>query len=596
MSLQIKKNIRFIGISFLLSFSMLLSKAATDYGGMDSSVIVKAMKDELNRNLKQLDYKDYGRPFYIGYTITDANMYYINASLGALVTSENLPNRDWQVRVLVGNYQLNDENFQDISASSGNRLPYLSIPLDNDYYGIRRALWVATDQVYKSAGQNYKSKLNALKENNTDLKELPMADFSKVPVVKVDIPPSAVKFDNVKYEHVAREVSSVFKSYPDIVTSEVLLVFFHAEVYFINSEGIEIRRPLTMASLFISAQTTADDGDMIPDQMTYYAPLPEELPGLESLKKNARILADNLVALKNAPVFNDSYNGPVLFMQQAVAELVAENLFSGSQNLIASREPLYNVPQMRMYYGQNNFSLESRIGKRIMDENLSVTALPKLKQYNGIPLTGNFNVDAEGVIPPDTLNLVKNGYLKTLLNGRTPTRNIETSNGHDRYALMSGGISERVGPGIISITGSKTMSESEMKKELIKKATDEGLNYAIIIRPVTAGQSHQPLNVYKVNLESGKEQLIRSVNMEGVTLDKLRHVPGISSSRAVYNTLLTDSYSADHSISIRSVGASANGLPVSFILPEAMLLDNIELAGTQKPVSGKLPVVSNPVK
>ena len=119
MSLQIKKNIRFIGISFLLSFSMLLSKAATDYGGMDSSVIVKAMKDELNRNLKQLDYKDYGRPFYIGYTITDANMYYINASLGALVTSENLPNRDWQVRVLVGNYQLNDENFQDISASSG---------------------------------------------------------------------------------------------------------------------------------------------------------------------------------------------------------------------------------------------------------------------------------------------------------------------------------------------------------------------------------------------------------------------------------------------------------------------------------------------
>ena len=595
MSLLIKKNIRLLIISFLLSFSMILLKAATDYKGMDSSVIVKAMKDELNRNLKQLVYKDYGKPFYIGYTITDANTYYINASLGALVTSEDVPNRDWQVRLMVGNYQLNDENFQDISASSGNSLPYLSIPLDNDYYGIRRALWVATDQVYKSAGQNYKSKLNALKENNIDLKELPMDDFSKVPVIKVDIPPSTIMFNKSKYEQEVREVSSVFKDYTDIVTSEVLLVFFHAEVYFINSEGIEVHRPLTLASLFISAQAMADDGDMIPDQIAYYTPLPEQLPDLEALKKNARTLAENLIALKNAPVFNDSYSGPVLFMQQAVTELVAENLFSGAQSLIASREPLYNVPQMRMYYGQNSFSLESRIGKRIMDENISVTAFPELKQYNGIPLIGSFNVDAEGVIPPDTLDLVKNGYLKTLLNGRTPTRNISTSNGHDRYALMSGGISERVGPGIISLTGTETSSVSELKKELIKRAEEEGLDYAIIIRPVSKGPSHQPLNVYKVNLENGEEQLVRSVNIESITLNKLRHIPGISDSRTVYNTLLTESYS-DHSTLIRSVGTSFNGLPVSFIMPEAMLLDNIELAGTQKPISGKLPVVSNPVK
>ena len=83
--------------------------------------------------------------------------------------------------------------------------------------------------------------------------------------------------------------------------------------------------------------------------------------------------------------------------------------------------------------------------------------------------------------------------------------------------------------------------------------------------------------------------------METITLDKLRQIPGISDTQTVYNTLLNNSYS-EHTMSVRSVGASASGLPVSFIVPEALLLDNIQLAGVQKPISGKLPAVSNPVK
>ncbi len=594
MSLKAMKNIRFIGILVVFAGSVISLSVKAQTEDMDSSLFIRAMKDELNRNMQQLVYEDYGKPFYIGYTIADAKTYYINASLGAIVSSEELPMRDWQVRVMVGSYQLNDENFQDLSTPSGNSMPYLSIPLDNDYYGIRRALWVATDQVYKSAGQNYKSKLNALKENNIDQKNLPIADFSRIPIIKRNYPSLPATFDKNKYEKMAREISAVFNEYPDIVTSEVLLVFFHADVYYINSEGIEIHRPLTMASLFTIAQAISDDGDMIPDQMIYYSLLPDGLPGLEKLKKDAHTLADNLVALKNAPLFNDSYTGPVLFMHQAVAELVAQNLFSGNQSLTASRESLYNVPQMRMYYGQDNFSLESKIGKRITDEKLSITSLPTLSQYEGIPLIGNFKVDAEGAVPPDTLELVKNGFLETLLNGRTPTRNIRESNGHDRYVLMGGGISNKVGPGVISITSSKTESMDMLKEQLIKSAKEEGLDYAIIIRPVSEGQYHEPLNVYKVNLENGEEQLVRSVNLERITLDKLRQIPGISNNRMVFNTLLSGGYSSSSTL-LRSVGASSNGLPVTFILPDAMLLDNIELAGMHKPISGKLPVVSNPV-
>ena len=66
---------------------------------------------------------------------------------------------------------------------NGN-IPYLQLPLDNDYYGIRRSLWVATDNVYKSAAQTYKNKLLALEKNKMGAEDLPIADFSQEDTIK----------------------------------------------------------------------------------------------------------------------------------------------------------------------------------------------------------------------------------------------------------------------------------------------------------------------------------------------------------------------------------------------------------------------------
>jgi hypothetical protein len=38
-----------------------------------------------------------------------------------------------------------------------------------------------------------------------------------------------------------------------------------------------------------------------------------------------------------------------------------------------------------------------------------------------------------------------------------------------------------------------------------------------------------------------------------------------------------------------------NGLPSSFIVPDALLLEEIEIEGIAQPLSGNLPIVDNPV-
>jgi hypothetical protein len=559
------------------------------------NVIMRAMRDELQRNMENLEYKDYSKPFFISYAIADAHTLSVNATLGSLITSNVSHLRDWIVRVMIGDYQMTDENFEDIMASDLDIPQYHQLPLDNDYYGIRRSLWESTDGVYKSASQTYKNKITAMKENNITPEDLPMADFSHTPVVKKNIPGMKFDFKKNKYENIARELSSIFNNYPEIYYSDVTIIMYYADIYFINSEGTEVTLPLSLCSLVVSAQTIADDSEVINNQIIYYFSRPEDYPDLKLLKKDAEDMVNNLIALRSADVFEDSYSGPILITDQAVARLLAYNLFTGSNSLIAYREPLYANPQMAMYYGQTSFSTESKIGKKIISDYLSVTAQPRLNKYNDIDLLGSFYADAEGVIPPDNLVLIENGILKTLLNDRTPTKKIKESNGHNRYAIMNRGFTKQIGPGVILISCTEGKSKEGLKNELIEKAKEQNLDYAIIIKPVSLETNYRPVNIYKVSLEDGSEKLIRSVNLENLGDNNLKNIVSLSNNKIVYNTVFPEGISSNMFSSFTSGMDIINGLPSSFIVPDALLLEEIEIEGINKPLSGNLPIVDNPV-
>ncbi|MCD4747559.1 MAG: hypothetical protein K8R58_14785, partial [Bacteroidales bacterium] len=93
------------------------------------------------------------------YTLCDGKILFINATLGALITSKEMPVRNSFVRVMVGDYKVNDENFEDANNITVYDVGDISLPIDDDYFGIRRSLWLATDKIYKSAAENYKTKI-----------------------------------------------------------------------------------------------------------------------------------------------------------------------------------------------------------------------------------------------------------------------------------------------------------------------------------------------------------------------------------------------------------------------------------------------------
>lgn len=610
-----------IKLSIIIFISLIIALPNNILAQTTDEIILKAMRDELKRNMNNLALEDLKRPFFISYDISDAKVLAIKSSLGALVSSEQLPVRRHNVRVLVGDYSLDNENFFNLNASL-ERYGSETIPLDDDYLGIRRALWLATDLSYKSAAETYQAKVSAIQQQNLseDIANLP--DFAKAQKLIKYLDARRLNFDKAKWEQVANQLSTIFKDYPKIFSSYVTVYFIEAQAYLVNSEGTETKCPITLAAIQVNAFTQADDGEPLLDHVLFYGLSPDDLPSLKEMASQIKSMADNLTALRSAPVFDESYSGPVLFEGQAVAEVFAQRLFTGTAGLNASRKPIYSDTRLAMLSGK---TMDSEIDKKIIAKDISIKATPFRNNFNGTPLIGNFAVDAEGVEPPKELILVENGTLKTLLNGRTPNPKVKESNGHKRYVLQNDGLESSVAPGVIEISTSEGMTEKQLKEKLLEKAKEEGLEYAIIVRKIKSPNSgveeqldlssivsvassggkessiSKPIYVYKIYVDNGREELVRTTELGGISVSSLKKIMGTSKNQFAYNTILNTSQGGISSLVFFIVSnieesVSVNGVPASFIVPNAVLFEELEVSKEKRPVTVKLPIVDNPIK
>ena len=317
-----------IRIFMLLVISGLIYQPVLKAQTNGDEIIFKAMNDELNRSISKLTINKYPAPFFIAYQLSDGQSLTIQATLGALRSSNETPARAQNIRLMVGGYSLNDENFMSGSQSFSSGA-YLSLPIDNDYDAIRRAFWIASDQSYKRAIETYDQKLSALKQQNKTDEEKP-DDFSKITPVSLIMKSTPVKYDKAKWEAFAKDVSGVFKTSTQIGNSSVIMGLANACVYVTTSEGTKLRIPLSIACLWINANTQADDGEVLNDQLLYYALTPEQFPTADKIKQDIKQMSDNLSALSKAPSFKDSYSGPVIFEGEAAAELWAQKLFKNN--------------------------------------------------------------------------------------------------------------------------------------------------------------------------------------------------------------------------------------------------------------------------
>ncbi len=557
-------------------------------------IIFKALTDELTRSSNDLVLNNYQPPFYVSYQLYDIKTLLIKATLGTIRQVQENPVRSSNIRLMVGDYNLNDENFsgQTPLMTVSN---YLPVPLENDYDGIRRAFWISTDRLYKSSLQRYEQKLTALKQQNkTDGEQID--DFTKAaPLTYISKEPD-FKIDRAKWENVAREVSAVFNAYGDISASTTTIFVVKAWTYHVTSEGARIKFPVNITALMVNAYTQANDGEPLTDHVLYFAPTPDQLPSLEKMKLEARQLADYMVTLRNAPALKESYAGPVIFEGNAVAELFSQKLFAPNAGLFATREPVMAVE--RQGYEQSSATkFDNRIGQKIISPSISIKAISRTKTFNGIPLIGAFEIDAEGVTPPDELVLVQNGILRTLLNGRVPTSKVKESNGHMRLVLNQNGYPYSLkSPGVINISYQNGKPAASFKKHVLDEFAQNGLEYIYVIKKLqvpntgmigvmsTAANRNlsvsRPIVIYQVSAKTGEETLIRSAIINDFHMSAFKQIPGGTSEQVVYNT------------AVLKYGII---IPSTYIVPQALVFEDINIEPDKGVTKAKLPVVPNPV-
>jgi len=535
----------------------------------NDDVLLRAMKDEITRNVNELKLPDLEKPFFMMYGVVDQKQYSVAAQLGSLVRSNVTPERYRSTsRVLVGDYTFNDESLEDNMFSAQTSFD-VAIPMEDDYLGIRRSFWRVTDNVYRSAARHYQRNQEALKETGKKLEEIPHRSFAKSNAVTMINSATPYNFDAKKWETEARKLSELFLKHPIIRNSGVIINYIEGSRYLVSTEGAAIKTPFSLATIIITGVTKTEDGDQQAKVISYNGKTPDSLPNEEQLTREVGLMIAEIESKTKLTKFDEEYSGPVLFVGQSVAEAFSSGLLSGSEGISASD----NIPKLTGgFQFDNEISQDGKVGKSVVSDIISVSAKPKMKTFNGQDLLGSFEVDPEGIVPDNEVKVIEKGVLKTLLNNRTNTNAAQKANGFS------------AGPGVLEVSVAAKDSEKSLMKKLLEEAKRQKLEYAIIVR--SKGESiFQGQEVSRVNVKTGKEERLEDASIGRVTMKILKKVLGATSAYQVCN------------LGTYSGMLMGRGLPgiTSFIVPQQILIDGIDVTPARMPVFKEEDYVKNPL-
>jgi len=534
-------------------------------------VVMKAMRDELDRSMKQLQLENLEKPYFIAYRAVDSESTGVSASFGALDSSSQGRSRRITVEVRVGSYQLDNTNFFSFPLNMSSMVQAFNgtaeLPLDDDYNELRRQIWLVTDATYKKAVEDLAKKRAAL-ENKVDTDRIP--DFSRETPTQTAITAAPIHVDRAQWETEARNLSALFRSMPDIYTSGVSFSAVNAYVRYVNSEGTWYTRQEPRVTFNAHANTQAADGTPLEDSTSLYAQSLDGLPNSDALTARVHVLGQRLQDLR-ASAEMQSYNGPVLAEGDAAAQLFRLVFLP---NLLGVRRPMMDTSiGLRETQAENPFL--DKIGGRVLPDFLSVTDNPTLAELNGKPLAGTCKVDEDGVLTHET-PLVDKGILKTLLTTRDPVRGIEHSSGsrHDGQAA----------PSNVIVTADNGLSQDDLRAKFLALLKQENKEYGIVLRRMrTAGQ---PIMAFKM-YPDGHEELIHGVQLSGLNAAAFKDIVAASKDQ----NMQTVEFRPEALMSIMSLGDEGFA-PVTLAVP-SLLFDDVTVRRLRGETS-KPPIVPSP--
>jgi TldD protein len=574
-------------LSFILAFFILIFPLLCDHfslaQSLEGDIVFKAMQDELDRTMDKLQMENLERPYYVGYTINEFQIMEITAGFGALTKAEKEKRRYLSVDLRVGDYTFDNTNF--IAGYWGIAPSYTSLTLEDDYDAIRHKIWLETDEAYKKALETLSQKKAYIQNRTiTDLPE----DFSQEKSHTYGEPKASLEIDSAYWVETMKDLSSIFAQYPSLNDWRIQFKKVASNQYFLNSEGSKNRQGESLICLEILVSTQAEDGQQIFDFKTHYFKDEKDLPDKDELKEEVKKLAQRISEVTQSETLTE-YVGPVIFTQQAAGEFFRQLL---AANIADPRTPL--LADERLSFMIRKPKLVGKIDRMIMPDFLSVKDDPTISKWNNSLLIGGYDVDDDGVMA-QPVSLVEKGKLVDLLMSRIPTKKVKGSNGHARGTVSSTPKGRSTNLIIIS---EQKQSYDELKKQLIQYCKDLDLEYGIVIKRLKdknlemeksfdlsyfmgGGRKEKeltpPLEVYKVWVKDGKEEPIRGVEFEGVTVKTLKEISETANDYYVHNFLL----------------GHDEELPASIVAP-SILIEELELKETEAKAT-KPPYLKSPI-
>ena len=157
----------------LVTLIGLAASMAPGWAGDD--VLLRALSDEMERSMKELRLPDLEGPYFISYRVDETTHDTVSATLGSLETSSRTRYRSLTVELRVGSYELDNTNFLSFPSYGASMMSWAGtgqLPLDADYQELRRQIWLATDNAYKTAVEQLAQKKAAL-QHRTRTDEIP---------------------------------------------------------------------------------------------------------------------------------------------------------------------------------------------------------------------------------------------------------------------------------------------------------------------------------------------------------------------------------------------------------------------------------------
>lgn len=532
------------------------------------------LRKELHAHMDELKKQEFP-PYYMNYRVVDEQMARVVTSFGILTAKENNRERTLVPQMRIGSPEFDNFKIKQMGTpiSRFHGPSYALLPIDdtNEENAIRQAIWNEVNNRYKHAIDAYQT---ARAETTINVAEEDKAPcFSAAPAEKyyeAPLPADRTTVDLNAWEKRLKEISAVFKKHPKILRGDASFRYTVKRIYVLDTDGTEVVQNLTYARIMVQGATKADDGMELPLVLSYFAHTPGDLPSNEQIVKDANIMADKLVALREAPIV-DPYTGPAIL--------------SGSASGVFFHEIFgHRIEGQRMKSDKDAQTFKKMIGEYVLPAHLQVFSDPTLANYAGQDMNGYYKYDDQGV-KAERVDVVIDGKLNDFLMTRTPLDAHPRSNGHARADIGYDPVSRQSN---LVVESSDPKTEEELRQLLVAEIKKQGKDRGYFFKSVTGGFTMTnrrganafnvtPLEVYEVYADGRPDKLVRGVDLIGTPLSMFSNI--------IHAGKAPETFTG-------TCGAESGGIPVTATSP-TILVQKVEMQRKAK-ASDLPPILEKP--